>query len=168
MVTSALQREVNARFGLLPNFFASAPDAPEIVEKLWDFAKSSYLDNPMPSLLKERLFVYLSRFCEIRYCIARHCAFLLGRGHASGDPSVSVQSIGQAIHLLKTPPPWARDTAMQCQRTARPARGPAASQPLCRTHQAALRSPWFRITIFDTRTRGDNWKPRLERVVVAD
>jgi hypothetical protein len=21
----------------------------------------------------------------------------------------------------------------------------------------------FRITIFDTRTRGDNWKPRLER-----
>jgi hypothetical protein len=25
----------------------------------------------------------------------------------------------------------------------------------------------FRITIFDERTRGDNWKPRLERVVVA-
>ena len=24
-----------------------------------------------------------------------------------------------------------------------------------------------RITIFDTRTRGDNWKPQLERVVVA-
>jgi hypothetical protein len=25
----------------------------------------------------------------------------------------------------------------------------------------------FRITVFDTRARGDNWKPRLERVVVA-
>ena len=25
----------------------------------------------------------------------------------------------------------------------------------------------FRITILDARTRGDNWKPRLERVVVA-
>jgi hypothetical protein len=25
----------------------------------------------------------------------------------------------------------------------------------------------FRITMFDTRTRGDNSKPRLERVVVA-
>jgi len=25
----------------------------------------------------------------------------------------------------------------------------------------------FGITIFDTRTRGDNWKPRLERVVVV-
>jgi hypothetical protein len=25
----------------------------------------------------------------------------------------------------------------------------------------------FRIAIFDTRTRGDNWKPQLERLVVA-
>ena len=26
----------------------------------------------------------------------------------------------------------------------------------------------FRITILDNRTRGDNWKPRLERVVVGE
>jgi hypothetical protein len=42
------QREVASRFGLVPNFFVSAPDAPEIIEKLWDFAKSGYLDNPAP------------------------------------------------------------------------------------------------------------------------
>ena len=106
---SAFQREVATRFGLVPNFFASAPDAPEIIERLWAFAKAGYLDNPIPSLFKERLFVYLSRFCEVRYCIARHCAFLVGRGHSSGDPSVAVQSIEQAIKLLKTPPPWDRD-----------------------------------------------------------
>ena len=93
----------------MPNFFSSAPDAPEIIERLWAFAKAGYLDNPIPSLFKERLFVYLSRFCEVRYCIARHCAFLVGRGHSSGDPSVAVQSIEQAIKLLKTPPPWDRD-----------------------------------------------------------
>ena len=46
---TALQREVASRFGLVPNFFSSAPDAPEIVEKLWDFAKAGYLDNPLPS-----------------------------------------------------------------------------------------------------------------------
>ncbi len=103
------QREVATRFGLVPNFFSSAPDAPEIIERLWAFAKAGYLDNPIPSLFKERLFVYLSRFCEVRYCIARHCAFLVGRGHSSGDPSVAVQSIEQAIKLLKTPPPWDRD-----------------------------------------------------------
>jgi two-component sensor histidine kinase len=93
----------------VPNFFASAQDAPEIIEKLWDFAKAAYLDNPIPSLFKERLFVYLSRFCEARYCIVRHCAFLVGRGHSSGDPTVVVQSAGQAMKLLQTPPPWDRD-----------------------------------------------------------
>jgi hypothetical protein len=58
---------VASRFGLVPNFFSSAPDAPEIIERLWVFAKAGYLDNPIPSLFKKRLFVYLSRFCEVRY-----------------------------------------------------------------------------------------------------
>lgn len=66
---TAFEREIASRFGLAPNFFTSAPDAPEMIERLWDFAKSAYLDNPKPSLFKERLFVYLSRFCEVRYCV---------------------------------------------------------------------------------------------------
>ena len=77
------EREVAARFGLVPNFFRSAPDAPLIVRELWLFAKSAYLDNPIPTLFKERLFVYLSRFCEVRYCITRHCGFLLGLGRSA-------------------------------------------------------------------------------------
>ena len=89
---TAFEREVAGRFGLVPNFFSSAPDAPEIVERLWDFAKSAYLDNPIPSLFKERLFVYLSRFCEARYCIVWRCGFLVGYGHSSGDPSVAPQT----------------------------------------------------------------------------
>ena len=101
-------REVARRFGLVPNFFMSAPDAPEIVEKLWDFAKSAYLDNPIPSLFKERLFVFLSRFCQVRYCIVRHCGFLVGYGHSSGDASAAPQTIEQALKLLKIPPPWRR------------------------------------------------------------
>ena len=34
-----------------------------------------------------------------RYCIVRHCAFLVGRGHSSGDPSVAVQSYAEATKL---------------------------------------------------------------------
>ena len=102
------RREVTDRFGLLPNFFSSAPDAPEMVEKLWVFAKSAYIDNPMPSLFKERLFVYLSRFCDVRYCITRHCAFLLGYGHAAGDPTAPAQSLEDAIKLLTKLTPWQR------------------------------------------------------------
>ena len=103
-----LHREVSLRFGLIPNFFMSTPDAPEIVEKLWDFAKSAYLDNPIPSLFKERLFVFLSRFCQVRYCIVRHCGFLVGYGYASGDDSTARQTIEQALKLLKATPPWRR------------------------------------------------------------
>jgi hypothetical protein len=107
-VLGPFHREVSRRFGLVPNFFMSAPDAPEIVEKLWDFAKSAYLENPIPSLFKERLFVFLSRFCQVRYCIVRHCGFLAGYGHSSGDAEAAPQTIEQALKLLKAPPPWRR------------------------------------------------------------
>ena len=96
----------------------SAPDAPEIVEKLWDFAKSAYLDNPIPSLFKERLFVFLSRFCQVRYCIVRHCGFLVGYGHSSGDAAAPPQNIAQVIRILKALPPWRRELEPIYQRLA--------------------------------------------------
>ena len=105
----AFSQEVAQRFGLVPNFFVSARDAPDVTAKLWEFAKAAYLDTPIPSLFKERLFVYLSRFCAVRYCITRHCAFLLGYGHAAGDPAARAQTVAQAIRLLKTLPPWRRE-----------------------------------------------------------
>jgi hypothetical protein len=82
---TAFQAEVAARFGILPNFFRSARAAPELIERLWSFAKAGYLDNPIPALFKERLFVVLSRLCPVRYCIVRHVGFLLGHGRAAGD-----------------------------------------------------------------------------------
>lgn len=97
------EREVAARFGLVPNFFRSAPDAPFVVRELWQFAKSAYLDTPIPTLFKERLFVYLSRFCEVRYCITRHCGFLLGLGRSAGDPDAQAMTIDQVIRLLRRP-----------------------------------------------------------------
>ena len=99
------EHEVATRFGLVPNFFRSAPDAPFVMRELWAFAKSAYLDTPIPTLLKERLFVYLSRFCEVRYCITRHCGFLVGLGQAAGDPKAPTMTIDQVIRLLKRPVP---------------------------------------------------------------
>jgi hypothetical protein len=68
------------------------------------------LDNPIPTLFKERLFVYLSRFCEVRYCITRHCGFLLGLGHSAGDPSAQAMTISQVIRLLQRPIPSEKRT----------------------------------------------------------
>jgi hypothetical protein len=95
------EREVAARFGLVPNFFRSTPDAPLVIRELWLFAKSAYLDTPIPTLFKERLFVYLSRFCEVRYCITRHCGFLLGLGQSAGDPNAPVMTVAQVVRLLQ-------------------------------------------------------------------
>jgi signal transduction histidine kinase len=107
----AFRAEVESRFGIVPNFFRSARAAPELIEQLWGFAKAGYLDNPMPSVFKERLFVWLSRFCPMRYCIVRHVGFLLGgdSGHASGDASAVPQTVGQIVRLLRRPTPWQRD-----------------------------------------------------------
>jgi PAS domain S-box-containing protein len=97
--------EVTSRFGVLPNFFCSAPSAQVLVQQLWEFAKAGYLDSPLPSLFKERLFVHLSRFCEVRYCIVRHVGFLIGEGRPAGDPTVTPQTLEQVLALLQRPMP---------------------------------------------------------------
>jgi signal transduction histidine kinase len=111
---AAFQAEVTGRFGILPNFFRSARAAPELLEQLWGFAKAGYLDNPMPSVFKERLFVWLSRFCPMRYCIVRHVGFLLGEGHgrAAGDANALPQTVKEVITLLRRPSPWMRDMTL--------------------------------------------------------
>ena len=100
-----LQRRVNERFGVLPNFFRLSPETPEITEKLWGFAQAAYLDNPLPSVFKERLFVHLSRFCAVRYCIARHTGFLIGLGRPAGDKDARAESVVDVVKLLRRPLP---------------------------------------------------------------
>jgi hypothetical protein len=135
-------RNVTGRFGLAPNFFMSAPDAPEIVEKLWDFATSAYLDNPIPSLFKERLFVFLSRFCQVRYCIVRHCGFLVGYGHSSGDALAAPQTIEQAPSFSRYPRPGG-DSSIQFTNAWRPSR-----RPLIGPSQAAtLKTAYLRLPL---------------------
>ena len=111
--STAFEAEVAARFGILPNFFRSARAAPDLLEQLWGFAKAGYLDNPMPAVFKERLFVWLSRFCPMRYCIVRHVGFLLGgrHGRAAGDADARPQTLSEVLALLRRPSPWNRDMA---------------------------------------------------------
>src|SRR5215813_15568087 len=108
---AAFEREVSGRFGVMPNFFCSASEAPGLIEELWAFAKFAYLDSPLPSLFKERLFVHLSRFCEVRYCIVRHVGFLIGEGRPAGDPGAKPETIEQVVTLLQRPFPDANALA---------------------------------------------------------
>ena len=94
---AAFRANVADRFGVLPNFFCSASAAPGLIEGLWDFAQSAYLDSPLPSLFKERLFVHLSRFCPVRYCIVRHVGFLIGAGRPAGDATGPAGTVAEVL-----------------------------------------------------------------------
>lgn len=100
---AAFEEEVIARLGLFPNTFCAPGEASDAVRILWMFASSAWLDNPLPSLFKERLFVHLSRFCPWRYCLRRHAGFLLGCGRPAGDPVAPRQSVAQVTALLRRP-----------------------------------------------------------------
>jgi hypothetical protein len=45
---ASFQARGRGPFRRLPNFFCSADAAPGLVEELWKFAKSAYLDSPLP------------------------------------------------------------------------------------------------------------------------
>jgi len=96
---------IERRMGVCPSFFKLAWHEPGVAGGLFDLAKIAYLDSPLPTLFKEKLFVYLSRLCQVRYCLARHCAFLLGRGHIAGDPDCTPLSLDQVLALLDEPWP---------------------------------------------------------------
>lgn len=100
-----LKHEIEERLGLCPSFFLLAPDAPEVTRELWEQAQNAYLDNPLPPLFKEKLFAYLSRFCAVPYCMARHSAFLLGRGRLAGDSSHPSLSPEAVLALVQRPTP---------------------------------------------------------------
>jgi signal transduction histidine kinase len=113
-MNTPFEDEVAKRFGVLPNFFRLASGQPEITANLWGFAQFAYLDNPLPSLFKERLFIYLSRFCEVRYCIARHVGFLVGLGYPAGDASCLPSKVEAILPLLRRPLPHGDGLAALC------------------------------------------------------
>ena len=110
----AARDRIANRFGLVPSFFMMARAEPPIVDAMAGLAEFAYLDSPLPTLFKERLFTYVSRFCGVPYCLARHCAFLFGLGNVAGDPSCKGISVDDAVAMLRTPFPDAqqRDTLL--------------------------------------------------------
>src|SRR6202041_3624468 len=49
--------------------------------------------------------VQLSRFCAVRYCIARHTGFLIGLGWPAGDKDAQAATVTEVVKLLRRPIP---------------------------------------------------------------
>jgi CheY-like chemotaxis protein len=96
-----LKAEIEERMGVCPSFFL-LPDDLAVSQQLWAAACFGYLDAPFPSLFKERLFTYLSRFCKAPYCVKRHAAFLLGAGNISGDAGCAAMTPEEVVDTLQS------------------------------------------------------------------
>jgi CheY-like chemotaxis protein/signal transduction histidine kinase len=102
-----LEQEIEARMGLVPAMFRMPDTAAAQRQGLWHYTKASYLDNPLPTLFKQRLCVAIARSTGSRYGLARHAGFLMGYGHPAGDASASPQPTSEVLALLAVPPAWA-------------------------------------------------------------
>ncbi|MBR8836787.1 MAG: response regulator [Stigonema ocellatum SAG 48.90 = DSM 106950] len=94
-----IKAEIEAKFGFVPPFFAPAEKTPQVLENLWQQTLSAYVNNPLPTLFKEKLSAYLSRFCAVPYCMICHSCTLRPLG----------MSAQQVLELLESPPPAATD-----------------------------------------------------------
>ncbi len=86
---------IEKKFGFVPPFFIMAKDSPAVLENLWAQTRSAYLESPLDALFLEKLFAYLSRFCNVPYCLVCHSCFLRPLGMKARD----------VLALLETPLP---------------------------------------------------------------
>ena len=68
------------RLGFFPSFLVSSLETTPILENLWEQTLSAYINNPLPEVFKEKLFVFVSRYCSSPYFIICHSCTLRSLG----------------------------------------------------------------------------------------
>lgn len=91
-----------ARLGISPAHFTTASDKAGL-EALCRFAEEAYIDNRLPPLFKECVFVRLSQAAGVRYCLVRHVSRLVGHGYPAGDRAVAPLREAAVVTLLRRP-----------------------------------------------------------------
>jgi diguanylate cyclase (GGDEF)-like protein/PAS domain S-box-containing protein len=111
-----LKTEIENRLGYFPPFFTPALETPALLENLWRQQLSSYYDNPLPELFKEKLLLRLSQFCTSPYFLVTHACILHQRGitgrqirqtletttPAAGDIEQALQWLTRIPHPIQT------------------------------------------------------------------
>lgn len=80
-----VRAEIEEQFGFFPPFFSPALVTPEVLDSLWQQTLTAYVNNPLPTLFKESLFAYLSRYCSVPYGIVCHSCTLRSLGKSSQE-----------------------------------------------------------------------------------
>ncbi len=108
--SAKLKAEIEERIGFFPPVFAPALEFPALLETLWRQQVSSYHDNPLPELFKEKLLFRLSRFTKSSYSIVTHACMLYRLGITARElkqtaekPTLDSNAVGQAFAGMARP-----------------------------------------------------------------
>jgi PAS domain S-box-containing protein len=88
-------KEIENRLGFFPPFLAPAISTPPLLDNLWQLTLVAYINNPLPSIFKEKLFAYLSQSCSVPYFLICHSCVLRSLGMTAKE----------IIDLIKVPYP---------------------------------------------------------------
>jgi signal transduction histidine kinase/ActR/RegA family two-component response regulator len=110
--------EIARELGGVSPFYTAASAAPAVLDGLWAQARLAYWNNSLPALFKERLFAYLSRYCQTPFCIVCHSCRLQALGLSGAE----------ILALLETAPPLPTQFAELC-RKVETERAPLAEWP---------------------------------------
>lgn len=104
--TKKVLSEIDRAFGFVPPLFLPLQENPLQLKNLWQQTEHAYVQSPLPPLFKEKLTAYLSRFCEVPYCLICHSCTL----HDLGMTGSAI------LELLETPPLTQSDLEAQLKR----------------------------------------------------
>lgn len=147
-----IKAEIEDRIGFFPIFFAPAQHDAQVLENLWQYTLSAYVNNPLSSLLKEKLSAYLSRYCAVPYCMICHSCSLRPLGMKARD----------VLQLLESPPPSATDIEKHLNFLAAQTEAIASSTLNAALEQSLL---YCSIYIFLEREEAQNIRKSLRRLL---
>ncbi len=82
---SLAQDKIAEKLGYFPAFLIPATESAAIFRSLVQQTFSAYINNPLPKVFKEKLFVYLSRHCGISYLTICHSCVLNSLGVSAAE-----------------------------------------------------------------------------------
>ena len=104
ITTASLLKDIRQEFGFIPPFFNAVKANTSLLHSLWRHTRAAYIENPLPALFKEKLFLYLSYVCRIPYDLHYHCVRL----HTNYGLNEN-----EILALLTMPVPTAQEITLQ-------------------------------------------------------
>jgi diguanylate cyclase (GGDEF)-like protein/PAS domain S-box-containing protein len=102
-----IKADIENRIGFFPPLLKPALQSPSMLDGLWHQLLSCYYRNELPELIKQKLSLRLSRYCESPYFMVTHACMLRTLGMSPRDiklaaeiPVLTVASVEQVFEML--------------------------------------------------------------------